>query len=251
MDEQSSFGADRPGADAPGSIEIGSRGARARGRNTRRSVIGSAFELIDLIQLLEPARLIDLAAVSGLPRPTAHRLLAQLIEVGAVRKEGTSYRLGTGLLSLGEQVTSERRLRVAARRPLAELAVRTGAGVSLTAAFGDEAVYLESMDAHRPLAALPEVGGPLMPGTAQARVQGVDDLAPGAWRPMMYVDAGEIIAGLSCVAVAVPLPLGGRATICAAVMEPRPSRALLAATRATAARITSLVSGAQPVGLAR
>jgi DNA-binding IclR family transcriptional regulator len=213
-------------------------------------VIGSAFELIDLIRVLEPARLIDLADASGLPRPTAHRLLAQLIEVGAVRKEGTNYRLGTGLLSLGEQVTTQRRLRLVARRPLAELAVRTGAGVSLTAGFGDEAVYLESMDAYHPLAALPEVGGPLLAGTAQARVQGIDDLAPTARRPMMCVDAGEVIPGLSCVAVAVPLPLGGRATVCAAIMEPKPSRALLAATRAAAARIAGLVGDAQPVGLA-
>jgi DNA-binding IclR family transcriptional regulator len=213
-------------------------------------VIGSAFELIDLIRILEPARLIDLADASGLPRPTAHRLLAQLIEAGAVRKEGTSYRLGTGLLSLGEQVTSERRLRLAARRPLAELAVRTGAGVSLTAAFGDEAVYLESMDARRPLAALPEVGGSLVAGTAQARVQGVDDLAPTAPRPLIHVDAGEVIAGLSCVAVAVPLQRGGRATICAAIMEPRPSRALVAATRAAAGRIAALVGEPQQAALA-
>jgi DNA-binding IclR family transcriptional regulator len=223
----------------------------APARGTGRSVIASAFELIDLIRLLDPARLIDLAAASGLPRPTAHRLLTQLIEVGAVRKEGTSYRLGTGLLSLGEQMSTERRLRLAARRPLAELAVRTGAGVSLTAAFGDEAFYLESMDAHRPLAALPEVGGPLLAGTAQARVQGVDDLGPTARRPMMCVDAGEVISGLSCVAVAVPLPLGGRATICAAIMESQPSRALLAATRAAAARITALLGEPQAVGVAR
>ena len=155
-----------------------------------------------------------------------------------------------GLLRLGEQVSSERRLRLLARRPLAELAVRTGAGVSLTAAFGDEAVYLESMDAQRPLAALPEVGGPLLAGTAQARVQGVDDLAPTARRPAMCVDAGGVIAGLSCVAVAVQLPLGGRATICAAIMEPQPSRALLAATRAAAARISGLVSEGQLIGLA-
>ena len=66
----------------------------------------------------------------------------------------------------------------------------------------------------------------------------------------MYVDAGEVIAGLSCVAVAVPLPLGGRATICAAIMEPQPSRALLAATRAAAARISDLVGQGQLVGLA-
>src|SRR3981189_2663194 len=87
-----------------------------------RCVIGTAFELLDHVGALEPVRLIDLAEATGIPRQTVHRLLKQLIEVGAVRREGTRYRLGASLLGLGSRVTPERRLRVVARRPLAELA---------------------------------------------------------------------------------------------------------------------------------
>jgi len=37
---------------------------------------------------------------NGIPRQTVHRLLKQLIEAGAVRREGTRYRLGASLLGL-------------------------------------------------------------------------------------------------------------------------------------------------------
>jgi hypothetical protein len=58
-------------------------------QNGGRSVIGAAFELLDHVGALEPVRLIDLAEATGIPRQTVHRLLKQLIEVGAVRREGT------------------------------------------------------------------------------------------------------------------------------------------------------------------
>jgi DNA-binding Lrp family transcriptional regulator len=55
---------------------------------------------------LEPVRLLDLAEATGIPGPTVHRLLKQLIEVGAVRREGTRYRLGASLSELGARVTT-------------------------------------------------------------------------------------------------------------------------------------------------
>ncbi|WP_419538598.1 helix-turn-helix domain-containing protein [Mycobacterium colombiense] len=87
-----------------------------------RGVLETAFELLDLVAALEPVRLLDLANVSGIPRETVRRLLQQLIAVGAVSRDGNRYRLGASLLGLGSRVSPERRLRVAARRPIAELA---------------------------------------------------------------------------------------------------------------------------------
>jgi DNA-binding IclR family transcriptional regulator len=128
-----------------------------RAPNDGRSVIGSAFELLDQVGALEPVRLIDLAEATGIPRATVHRLLKQLIEVGAVCREGTGYRLGASLLGLGSRVTPERRLRVVARRPLAELAAATGAAVSLSVTIGGDAVFLDTVDARVPLGlAMPE-----------------------------------------------------------------------------------------------
>jgi IclR helix-turn-helix domain len=204
-----------------------------------RSVIGAAFELLDHVGALEPVRLIDLAEATGIPRQTVHRLLKQLIEVGAVRREGTRYRLGASLLGLGSRVTPERRLRVVARRPLAELAAATGAAVSLSATIGGEMVFLDTMDARVPLGpAMPEPGSRVPPGTAPARAH--TEIGPHA----PIVDARGGLPDISCVAVAVPLGGGDVAAVTTLVAGQRPSLGLMAATRATGARIDGLLRDA-------
>jgi DNA-binding IclR family transcriptional regulator len=221
---------------------IGDREADAVGRRTRnggRSVIGTAFELLDHVGALEPVRLLDLAAATGIPRQTVHRLLKQLIEVGAVRRDGARYCLGASLLGLGARVTPERRLRAVARRPLAELAAATGAAVSLSATIGGDAVFLDTMDTRVPLG-LPEPGSRVPPGTAQARLHTEIGRAT-------VVDAGGFLAHISCVAVAVPLGRGQVAAVTALVAGQRPSLGLLAATRATGTRIAALLN-APPTG---
>ena len=201
-------------------------------RNDARGVIETAFDLLDHVAALQPARLIDLSETTGIPRATVHRLLQQLIEVGAVRREGTRYRLGASLLGLGALVTPERRLRVAARRPMAELAAATGAAVSLSGTIGGEVVFLDHIDARVPLGILPEPGARVPPSTAQARAHAeIGRLAP-------VVDAGGVLPDLSCVAVAVPIGGGQMAAVSALVAGMRPPLGLLAATRATGARIS-------------
>jgi hypothetical protein len=206
-------------------------------QNGGRSVIGAAFELLDHVGALEPVRLIDLAEATGIPGPTVHRLLKQLIEVGAVRREGTRYRLGASLLGLGARVTPERRLRAVARRPLAELAAATGAAVSLSATIGGEMVFLDTVDARVPLGpAMPEPGSRVPPGTAPARIHTEISC------PAPIVDAGGYLAHISCVAVAVPLGRGEVAAVTTLVAGQRPSVGLLAATRAAGTRIAALVN---------
>ena len=201
-------------------------------QNDGRSIIATAFDLLDHVGALEPARLIDLAEVTGIPHPTVHRLLRQLIEVGAVRREGTRYRLGASLLGLGSRVTPEHRLRVVARRPMAELAAATGAGVSLSARIGGEVVFLDTVDPRVPLViAMPEPGSPVPPGTAPDRAH------IEIPRPAPIVDAGEVLPELSCVTVTIPLSGGHVAAVTALVAAKRPPVTLLAATRATGARI--------------
>jgi DNA-binding IclR family transcriptional regulator len=204
-----------------------------------RSVIGTAFELLEHVGALEPVRLIDLAEVTGIPRQTVYRLLKQLIEVGAIRREGTRYRLGASLLGLGSRVTPERRLRVVARRPLAELAAATGAAVSLSATIGGEMVFLDTVDARVPLGpAMPEPGSRVPPGTAPARAH------TEIGRRAPIVDARGGLPDISCVAVAVPLGGGEVAAVTTLVAGQRPPVALLAATRATGARIDGLLRDA-------
>jgi DNA-binding IclR family transcriptional regulator len=135
---------------------------------------------------------------------------------------------------LGARGTPERRLRVAARRPLAELAAVTGAAVALTAAIGDDAVFL-AIDARDPLGFDPDLGSPIPTGTAQARAHaGIRHLTP-------IVDAGDLIPVLSCVAVPIALRSGEVAVVSTLVNGMRPPVTLMAATRNTAARIGGLL----------
>jgi hypothetical protein len=202
-----------------------------------RSVIGAAFALLELIRVLEPVRLMDLAAASGIPRPTVYRLLVQLTAVGAVRREGRFYRLGGGLVSLGAAAVPERRLRLAARRPVAELAARTGAAVALTSEHDSGALILDGIDGRRPLGVTLEPGTEVPLGTAMARVHGIGRPVPASGPPMISIDAGTVTTGVTCVSAAVPVPGGGRAAITTLVAGLQPSHALLVATRATAERI--------------
>lgn len=214
------------------------RRAGARGgsvRNDGRGVIESAFELLDHVSALEPVRLLDLANAAGIPRETVRRLLQQLIAVGAVSRDGTRYRLGASLLGLGSRVSPARRLRVAARRPIAELAAATGAAVQLSALIGGDAVYLDAVEGRSPLGFLVEPGMRVPPECASSRAF----KALGTATPI--VDAGGVIAGVSCVAVAIPVGDNAAAAVSALVAGPHPPFGLLAATRATGARIASLL----------
>jgi DNA-binding IclR family transcriptional regulator len=204
-------------------------------------VIGAAFELLDLVRALEPVRLVDLAVAAAIPKSTVYRLLTQLIDVGAVRREGTRYRLGASLLRLGAAAVPERQLRIAARRPVAELALRTCTAVGLSATVGTGAVLLDGIDAPSPLGLPLEPGTPIPAGTAMARVHGIGQFVLAAGPPKVSVDAGEVVARLNCVAAAVALPGGGRAVITAFLPGVRPPQALLEATWAAAARVAALL----------
>jgi hypothetical protein len=205
-----------------------------------RAVVETAFVLLDHIAELEPVRLLDLAAATGIPRATVHRLLQQLIAVGAVSRVGHRYRLGASLLGLAARVTPERRLRVAARRPIAELAAATGAAVHLSASVGNGVVYLDTVGARGPLAFTAEPGAPVPAGTAEAQAHAQFS------HTVPIVDAGSVLPDLSCVAVALPLGTrdvaGQVAVVCSLVAGPKPPLDVLAATRMTAVRIAGLLA---------
>jgi hypothetical protein len=207
-----------------------------------RGVIESAFILLDLVAELQPVRLVDLSAASGIPHPTVHRLLRQLLEGGAVRREGSRYALGASLLRLGATVTPAARLRVASRRLMAELATMTGAAVSLSADLGDGPVYLDTLEARSPVRFVARAGNHVPPETAQWRAH--DCLA--ATVPL--VDAGQVAVNHSCVAMGIPLgSSSGIAVVCTLISAARPPHQMIAATRWAAERIADSVSVASSI----
>lgn len=207
-----------------------------------RSVIQSAFAVLDLVAELQPVRLVDLSAAAGLPHPTVHRLLRQLVEVGAVRRDGSRYCLGASVLRLGATVTPVARLRVASRRPMAELAALTGAAVSLSANLGDGPIYLDTLDARTPIRYLAKTGDAVPPETAQARAHHT------CATTVPVVDAGQVAADHSCSAMGIPLGSSGVAVVSTLLPTSRPPAGMIDATRRTAERITASLraSASQP-----
>ncbi|WP_326565795.1 helix-turn-helix domain-containing protein [Amycolatopsis rhabdoformis] len=199
-----------------------------------RGVLEAAFAVLDEVRAQAPARLVDLAEATGIPRATVYRLLTQLIDVGAVRRTGTRYRLGGSVLGFAAGSRLERRLRAAAGRPVAELATRTGAGVSLTLEVSGSAVFVVLIDAREPLGVFAEPGSPVLEGTAIARAH--------ENHHRLHVDAGRHTAGLTCVSVPFALPGNAFATMTTIAHGSRPSPGLLTATQAAAARVAELVA---------
>ncbi|CAM2936761.1 IclR family transcriptional regulator [Saccharomonospora xinjiangensis] len=78
-----------------------------------RSVLSRGLSLLDAFSSGEPElTLAEIAGRTGLPKPTAHRLLGDLVEWGAIEKSGPGhYRLATKLFWLGQLVPMHRVLR--------------------------------------------------------------------------------------------------------------------------------------------
>jgi DNA-binding IclR family transcriptional regulator len=201
-------------------------------------VIESAFGLLEILQALGRARLTDLTEESDLPRTTVYRLMGQLAAVGAVERIGAHYRLGPGLLAFGQHVTPMERLREVAQRPLIELAAMTPAHVGLATTTSRSPIYLEVLRGRDRLPFGREPGEPVPARSAGERV-----LTSGV---AMAIDDSDSIDGVSCAAVAIPLPGGDAAAVGVVVPLPRLPRGLLAPLRTTANHIATLLAAHTP-----
>ena len=127
-------------------------------RPQRRGPQGTAslaktMELLDLVGLTEQApTFTDLAAASGLPRGTLHRLLAALSEHGMVELSEVDrrYRPGRHLLTLARHTWEKMDLRRAAAEPILALNRRTGETVHLATLSGDGVVYIDKVESDYP-----------------------------------------------------------------------------------------------------
>ncbi|MBB5957249.1 hypothetical protein FHS29_003842 [Saccharothrix tamanrassetensis] len=108
-------------------------GSAGGGDLSGRGVLEGAFWLLEELRRVGEAGLTRLAADAGLPKATAHRLLDQLVALGAVQRRAGRYRIGPRLYYLGAGWEPAALLRTAAREPLRELAaVAPGASLGLS-----------------------------------------------------------------------------------------------------------------------
>src|SRR6185503_1831441 len=102
----------------------------------------------------------ELARQAGLPLSTAHRLLGELVEWGAVeRTDSGYYRIGLRLWELGSLAPRSQGLRERALPFLEDLSRITGENVQLAVREGAELVFVERIAGTGAVPVLTRVGG--------------------------------------------------------------------------------------------
>jgi DNA-binding IclR family transcriptional regulator len=227
------------------------------GANTGRGVLEGAFELLNVLSGISTgAGLSELARDSGLPKATTHRLLDQLIGLGAVQRDGQRYYIGSALARLGRSWQPDPALRRAALVPSRTLARLTGAAVAVcvlegpairvVTAAGGMSTPTPRMHTDDELSVRTAAGQVLLAGGPDR------DPPPGFTRPewkrvrdslsqhaAVALDHQDILPGVYCAAAAIPLPTPGRVASIATLFVNRPpprdlSELVLRAARDTA-----------------
>ncbi|MEQ3548921.1 IclR family transcriptional regulator [Pseudonocardia nematodicida] len=126
------------------------------------SMLGRSLGLLSAFRAGEPeVSLAELSRRSGVAKPTALRLLAELAQWSMVERTERGYRLGLRLFELGQTVPRQRDLQESATPFLADLHEATGETVHLAVADGADVVYLQK---------LAVAGGPKIPSLLGGRM---------------------------------------------------------------------------------
>jgi DNA-binding IclR family transcriptional regulator len=117
---------------------------RSEERNTAGlSMLGRSVTLLLAFRTGEAMTLAQLCRASGIPKGTAHRLVAELVQWGLLERSGTHLRLGIRLFELGQLVAAQRTIADVAAPYLSELYQATASTVHLAVIDGVDVVYLQ------------------------------------------------------------------------------------------------------------
>jgi DNA-binding IclR family transcriptional regulator len=144
------------------------RKAAARIPETGVGTLDRAVAILDAVES-GAHRFTRIMDATGLPRGTAHRLIASLERHGFLsRYPGFGYRLGPRLLRLAHEAMRELPLRDVAHPYLERLARNTGESAQLFVRSGDERVCLDTVESRSELRTIVPVGAslPLHAGSA-------------------------------------------------------------------------------------
>jgi DNA-binding IclR family transcriptional regulator len=163
----------------------------------RRSVLGRAFDILDCLSGPETDHSItSLCDQTGLPAATVHRLLATLVEWGAVERSGRGqYRLGMRLWRLGWGVPEAREVRDVARPHMVDLYAATREIVVLGSRDGDDLLLVDQIAGH--------AAGQ---GWRSNRRTPLGSCAPGLVH-LAHMGLGELRARLAETSLGLPEPL--------------------------------------------
>ena len=124
------------------------------------STIDKALDTLFLLSERQGAlRLADIARELGMPRSSAHRVLAPLVRRGLVEQDAAGrYRAGFALMALGLNVSGREPLAIAARPVLERAAAEVGETLFLVVARAGQLVVLEKAEGTGFLRAAPRLG---------------------------------------------------------------------------------------------
>jgi len=131
-------------------------------KNLPAQTVGRAVQLLKIIasSQAKSLRLVDISAMAGLEKSTAHRLLQRLEgERLITRAHNRGYQLGPLLYELGLAALPESNLKVIAQPALQELAQKTGDMVFLVIRSGFESVCLSRIAGHYPIQTMTRTEG--------------------------------------------------------------------------------------------
>ena len=221
------------GAAGPGGPERARALAEATGNGVQS--VGRALDLLEIVSGAGGEMSIsEIAAASGLPLPTIHRLVRTLVDRGYMRQlPSRRYALGSRLIPLGEVASAM--LGTSARPVLAELVEQLGESTNLGVLDGDLITYIAQVPSRHSVRMFAEVGRRVyahctavgkavlsqlpdahvravlartgMPARTPLTITDPDELIAQleSIRAQGYaVDEGEEEVGVRCVAVPVP-----------------------------------------------
>jgi IclR family transcriptional regulator, acetate operon repressor len=127
-----------------------------------RSVLHRAFRILSAFDgERTEVSLAELAARTGLPKGTLHRLAAQLVEQSALERTQYGYQLGMRLFEIGGLVPRQRRLREIAIPFIEDLYEATHETIHFGVLAGTDVVYLERISGHNSIRLPTRAGGRL------------------------------------------------------------------------------------------
>src|ERR1044071_7991067 len=100
----------------------------------------------------------DLAAHTGLSRPTVSRLTYTLAQLGYIKRDAKGFVLGLGVLAAAYPVLSALKVRQLARPLMRDFAAHAGGTVSIAMPFGLDFIYVETLRTTDAVTHLPDVG---------------------------------------------------------------------------------------------
>ncbi len=136
-------------------------GVPATGDGPPKSVLARGLTLLDAFGTDAELTLAELSSRTRLPKATAHRLIAELVEWGGLERVNGRYRLSMKLFELGQRVPRRRDLREAALPYLEDLYEATHENIHLAVQDGPHTLFLEKVSGHRSTPIVSSVGGRL------------------------------------------------------------------------------------------